>query len=379
MAAERNVFAVGRGQYENIGDIILRRPLLDWAREGGRLHVYVGNSPDGYDEALGVGDDDVIYRSLPKWYSALLKSALKGTASSIYKPGEIQLTLVGMKEHLVMLPAAALIRARGGSVSRIGVGARNFAPLPRAVMWPSNALSSYTRWRDDSTAEYLGFGSAMPDLGYAEGLSDADLAAAIDDTSRDVMVISLRDDVDVAPRPYPDEEWFAGITSFARSQGLEIWVVTQVAVDNDRSRRLVKDLGANLLEWSEIADHAAQEARLRALYRRTRVAASDRLHVIIAAFTEGAAPVGLQLYGEDKEQKVVRHFGTIGIDDVAVNTSGMPAAELADSLARITSKRGDMLRRLLIARGRLSDVRGELIAVLSDEPADTLTAEVVVG
>lgn len=371
MTLEQDVFAVGRGQYENIGDIILRRPLLDWAREGGRLHVYVGDSPDGYDEGLGVGGDDIIYRSLSKWYLALLSSALKGKASSIYKPGEIQLTVIGMKEHVVMLPAVALVRIRGGSVSRIGVGARNFAPLPRALMWPSNALSTYTRWRDDRTAEYLGFGAAMPDLGFAEGLEDAGLASTLNDSDaeRNVMVISLRDDSEVAPRPYPKAAWFEGVRSYADAENLELWVVTQVSVDNDRSRRLAADLGAQLLEWGHLKDHAEQERRLRALYRRTRVAASDRLHVIIAAFTEGAVPVGLQL---DDSDKVSRHFSSIGIDDVALNTSGLSAPELTAALARIGGGRVEKIEKLLDARARLATVRADLTALLTrKQPAAT--------
>lgn len=376
MASQRDVFAVGRGQYENIGDIILRRPLLNWAREAGTLHVYVGHSPQGYDEGLGLTADDVVYRSFSKWYAALIKSALRGNASSVYKPGEIQLTLVGMKEHLVMLPAAALVRMRGGSVSRIGVGARNFAPLPRAIMWPSNALSSYSRWRDDRTAEYFGFGSPMPDLGFEEGMSDEELASAVADTHRDVMVVSLRNDVEVAPRPYPDRAWLDGIRAFADKEQLKLWVITQVSVDDSRSRQLARDLDADLLEWPESADHAVQEARLRALYRRTRVAASDRLHVIIAAFTEGAAPAGLQL---DDADKVSRHFATIGVEDVAVNTTGMAADDLAAALERIETARPEMLARLIEARQRLSVVRGEFADLHADEPVAGVYAGAVVG
>lgn len=363
MAPARDVFAVGRGQYENIGDIILRRPLLNWAREGAaRLHVFVGDSPDGYDEGLGLTAHDVVYRSLGAWYRALVKSALRGTAHSVFKPGEIQLTLVGMKEHVVMLPAAALVRLRGGSVSRIGVGARDFAPLPRAIMWPSNALSSFTRWRDDRTAEYLGFGESMPDLGFGEGMNAEELAIAARDDARDVMVVSLRYDTEVAPRPYPSAEWLAGIRTFADARGLTIWVVSQVSVDDVRSRRLARDLDAELLAWPEPTDHSGQEELLRALYRRTLVAASDRLHVIIAAFTEGAAPVGLQL---DDSDKVSRHFATIGIDDIAINTSALTPDALAGELARITDRRGEMLEKLIVAHCRLASVRASFASLLT--------------
>lgn len=369
MNRKRDIFAVGRGQYENIGDIILRRPLLDWARAAGTLHVYVGNSPEGYDEGLGLQPEDRVYRSFWKWHAALVRAALAGTADSIYKPGEIQLSLIGMKEHLVMLPAASLVRLRGGSVARIGVGARNFAPLPRALMWPSNKLSSYTRWRDDGTAAYLGFGEAMPDLGYAEGMSDGELAASIepDATPRDLMVVSLRYDIEVAPRPYPTRAWIDGVRLAAERLGLKLCVVTQITVDDERSAQLAADLGgAELVPWAGPDGHAEQEARLREVYRRTAVAASDRLHVIIAALTEGAAPVGLQL---DDADKISRHFSTIGIEDVAVNSVGLSAEQLADRIVAIAGRRSEIVTALLGARLRLAGVRAQLLSRLTREPA----------
>lgn len=373
--ARRQIFAVGRGQYENIGDVLLRRPLLDWARESGRLHVYVGRSPAGYDEGLGLQPGDVVYRSFARWYAALAATALAGTADSLYKPGELQLTLVGMKEHLAMLPAVALVRARGGRVARIGAGARNFARVPRLLMWPSNALSTYTRWRDDRTAAYLGFGPAMPDLGFGEGTDDAGLAAAIDETDRDLLLVSLRDDTEVAPRPYPSTAWFDGIRRAADLLGLRIGVVTQVSVDEPRTRRLAADLGAEVVEgWDDLDDFVGQEARLRALYRRAAVVASDRLHVIIAGVTEGAAPVGLQL---DDSDKISRHFDTIGVRDVSLTTTALDADAIADGIVAIARRRGEVLRRLLDARARLHAVRADLRRLLdrAPEPQPTTAAQ----
>lgn len=363
MNRERDIFAVGRGQYENIGDVLLRRPLLDWAREAGRLHVYVGHSPEGYDEGLGLRPEDVVYRSFGSWYAALLKAAAAGTADSLYKPGEIQLTLVGMKEHVAMLPAVALVRLRGGRVARIGAGARNFAPLPRAIMWPSNALSSYTRWRDDRTAQYLGFGPSMPDLGFSDGMPEAELLATLEPSAppRDLLVVSLREDTEVAARPYPNSAWFAGIREAADRLGLGICVVTQVSVDNERSVRLASDLDADIVEWPALADHGPQEERLRAVYRRTAVVASDRLHVIIAGFTEGAAPVGLQL---DDSDKISRHFSTIGVDDITVNTSALTGGQIADRVVEIAGRRDAAIRSLVAARARLAGVRADLHALL---------------
>ncbi|MBD7917240.1 hypothetical protein H9657_02975 [Cellulomonas sp. Sa3CUA2] len=368
MTPRRDVFAVARGQYENVGDVLLRRPLLRWARESGsRLHVYVGHSPDGYDEGLALEPDDVVYRSFARWYAALVRSAWAGRASSLFKPGEIQLTLVGTKEHLVMLPAVALVRARGGAVLRVGAGARGFAPLPRALVRPSILLTTFTRWRDEATAAYLGGGPAMPDLGYAEGAGTATLRAARDGADeRDVLVVSFRADAEVAPRPYPTPAVVEALRRYAAEEGLETWVVTQVSVDDERSHRLAADLDAHVLGWPQATGHDVQEERLRALYRRARVVLSDRLHVVIAAFTEGAAPVSLQL---DASDKAARHLSTIGVHDVTVDATGLDAGTVLERVRTAAGRRADALDALLVARERLDDVRGDVVRLLAGHDA----------
>ena len=359
------VFAIGRGQYENIGDVILRRQLLDWVRPAGEMHVYVGNSPAGYDEGLQLHSTDVVYRSLADWYRVALSSALRGEAAYVFKPGEIQLTLIGMKEHLSMLPLLAALRLRGGSAIRAGVGTRNYSPLPRALMRPSIALSTITLWRDVSTGAYMGTGEVMPDLAFGEGADDEAVASFRDPSPRrDVLVVSMRSDEPV--RPFPSAEWIQGVKSYAARHDLEVWAVTQVQVDNDRTLRLARELGGQALTWDELKDHAAQERRLRDLYRRTEIALSDRLHVIVAAFTEGAIPVGSLV---DHDDKVDRHFRTIGIDGVSVTTSGLTAEQFADRLAQLAGQRRQMFEALLAARSRLRHHRDAVQRVLGLEPS----------
>ncbi|GAA1510497.1 hypothetical protein BJ978_000125 [Agromyces terreus] len=354
------IFAVGRGQYENVGDIILRRPLLDWVRPLGQLHVYVGHSPDGYDEGLGLAPDDVVYRSFTSWYRAAMAAAIAGEASYVFKPGEIQLTLIGMKEHVSMLPLLATIRLRGGRAVRAGVGTRNYAPVPRAIMGPSIRLSDLTLWRDVTTAEYMRRGEAMPDLAFGEGAPDELIPAfAAGEGERDVLVVSMR--ADDPARPYPSREWIRGVRAYADRHGLAIWAVTQVQVDNDTSRRLAHDLGGELLEWDELSGHDVQECRLRELYRRTAIALSDRLHVIIAAFTEGAVPVGSLV---DVSDKIDRHFATIGIDDLSLATGRMTADDLVDALETLAGRRAEMFDRLVEARARLDERREQVQATL---------------
>ncbi len=358
----RTIFAVARGQYGNIGDVMLRRQLLDWVRDAGPLHVYLGDAPPGYAEGLALQPQDVTYCSLRRWYAAALRAAAAGRGAYVFKPGEIQLTLLGLKEHLVMLPLLAVLRVRGGRAVRVGVGTRGFARLPRALVRPSVALSDLTLWRDDATAAYLG-GSAMPDLAFGEGADDEVLAeAGAGAGDRDVLVVSLRGDGD--ERPYPTPAALAGIAAHARAHGLEVWTVTQVQVDDERAAALAADLGGRALRWGEARGHDAAERELRALYARAAVVVSDRLHVLVAAFTEGAVPVAGAVVASEK---IARHLSTIGVDDVGLDLRGDDAGAVERRIDVLAGRRPEAFDALRRARARLQGHRAEVLGVLRDD------------
>lgn len=352
-ADDCEIFVPGVGQYENIGDIILRRQLLRWLRPLGRLHVYIGRAHDGYEAALELSRDDVVYSSFARWYVAGLGAALGRSVHYVFKPGEIQLTLAGLKEHLAMVPLCALIRARGGSVLRIGSGTRNMAPVPRLLLMPSIMLANRVWWRDPGTAAYLGHGEVMPDLAFAEG---DEPSTALASRRRDLLVVSMRGD-----RPMGGEAWIDGIRQFAGAHGLRIQVVTQVARDAPMSARLAAALEGDLLNWDGRA-HAAQEARLRAVYRLARFAISDRLHVLIAAFSHGVIPVGAL---NDRSDKIARHFAAAGIEDIAFEAATLNAAGLAMRLERAAQTGAGALAHLPEVRERLQLVREQAAAVIS--------------
>ena len=354
--APKQIFVPARGQFDNIGDILLRRQLLDWLRGNGPLHVYLGQSPEGYAEGLRLQPEDVLYRSFKEWYLAAFRSAVRGSASYVFKPGEIQLTLIGMKEHVAMLPVLVLVRARMGVVARIGVGSRNFARVPRAMIWPSIALSNLTLWRDSDTAEYLGNGSVMPDLGFGEG-SGGTAPESVD--GRDLLIVSMRSD-----QPYPSTEWLAAVRDIAARHGLQIRAVTQVVRDNDKTIRLAADLGGEADGWDGTG-HDLQEERLRKHYRRAVIAISDRLHVLVGAVTEGAVPAALLVNSSDK---IARHFAAAGIHDVSIATAGLSDTDLSARLDHLIGRREGIQSQLLTARGELQSANDRLDQVLSGGP-----------
>jgi len=345
----RRIFVPAIGQYDNIGDIILRRPLLNVLRPLGELHVYLGAYPAGYRAALRLEPGDVVYRSFASWYRALLAAAIRGEADYIFKPGEIQLTLRGMREHVGMLPALIAVRARRGAVLRIGAGARNRAAVARAMMRPSLALTHASVWRDAGTADYLG-GDWMPDLGFAEG------NAPSEGQPRPLMLVSMRGDL-----PMPGAAWIDAVCYYARAHDLLLHVVTQVARDDDRTRALAAALGAASLPWDGI-DHLDQEEALRGLYRRAAVVASDRLHVLIAAATEGATVVAPLVSGRDK---IDRHFGAAGFTAVSIVTDALSSDEIADAISTVVTDQANAPEALATARASIAAVNGRIANLIS--------------
>lgn len=355
------IYVPGIGQYDNIGDIVLRRRLLRWLAPLGRLHVFVGNAPAGYAESLDLGGDHVFYRSFASWYRAGMADALKGRAAYVFKPGEIQITFPGLKEHVSLLPLLLALRLRSQPVIRVGAGARGFEPIPRMLMRPSLALSDLVLWRDKRTRDYLGTGEVMPDLAFAEGPP-----MPRGSEQRPLLTVSMRSD-----RPEPSDAWVDAIRTFAQAAGLEVVTIVQVERDAERSRVLAERLGARFDPWPG-ADHQGHEEHLRSIYRQTSVAVSDRLHVLITALTEGAAPAALLV---DESDKIARHFDAAGITSVAVPTAGMDALALTKVLEDTARAWPRFEGQLAAAREALESVRLRVASVLTGTAPRRATAE----
>ena len=324
-SSDLEIFVPGIGQYDNIGDIILRRPLLDWLRDSGRLHVYVGNSPMGYDGGLRLQPSDVVYRSFRSWYFAAIRSSVTRRTAYFFKPGEIQLTLAGMKEHVAMVPLLLLLRAKGFRSARIGSGTKNDSRLYSKIVRSIVRLSNLSLWRTRSTFSQLGGDGVMPDLAFGEG-SGTELGNG----ARDSLIVSMRSD-----RADPTAAWFDAITSIAESRGLKIVTVTQVHRDESKSALLAKKLGGSHVGWDG-TDHSSQEKLLREHYSRAVMVVSDRLHVLVAALTEGAIPIALLV---DESAKISSHFEAASLPTVTISSREKTAEQIVVEVLSIEDKR----------------------------------------
>lgn len=314
------IFVPVVGQYENIGDVVLRRELVEWLEGMGEMHAYVGRSPLSYDEALDLPGDVVTYRGVGGWARALLTSVVRGDAIAyVYKPGEIQLTWRGLKEHIGMLPLVVATRARGGLVIRVGAGSRNFDKLPTVLFRSTLGLSNYTMWRDVRTADELGRGGVMPDLGFGQ-TEETEVVGAV----RDRLTVTMRGD-----RTPPSATWREAIAGAADELGLRLTIVTQVERDERLSEELASEWHGDYVRW-EGRSHREQEREIRRVFAESALVVSDRLHALIVAISEGA---GVASITDSPTDKIERHFAAAGIPIVVFDTRDRSAEDIRASIA----------------------------------------------
>ncbi|UZN04119.1 polysaccharide pyruvyl transferase family protein [Cellulomonas sp. S1-8] len=306
-----DVFVSAVGQHDNIGDTVLRRAYLDVVRPLGRLHVFVGDKPDGYVAGLRLGGEDVVHRAPASWRAAVRQGLLTGACYG-FDSGETEVRRPYAKRYARLAPLLAVNRARGGIALQVGTGVRE-AQAWRLPISAVLRLCDVVTWRDGFSRDLMRVGTVAPDWGFALGPDETTLRA---DTDRPLLAVAVRQGTGDVRREPPDAAWAARVRTLADGLGLTPVVVTQVGRDGPTGDRLAHDLGAEHVAWHD-DDHAGQEDRLRDVYRRCRYVLSDRLHVVVVAATEGAVPVGLTAAtapggAPDKVERTLTAAGLVG-------------------------------------------------------------------
>ncbi len=289
---------------------------------------------------------------------------MTATASSaqgaviVGKPGELQASFSGMREHVATLPFVVLLRRRGGLAIRVGAGLRTFEQPWTFMLRQIARQSDVCYWRDPDTHRHLHGDGWVPDLAFAQGSSNNQLRDRILH-ARSKLVISYRGD-----RPAPSNAVVTAIARFASSARLIPTVVSQVARDDTMTRDLAARLRCSAIQWNDY-DLLSQEERLRRAYAQSVVVVSDRLHVLIAAATEGAVPAALL---DGPNAKIERHFALLPSSDARLGprTSGPASPAALQSFLGEQVEKADAVVELVSAyRARLASVERLISARVS--------------
>lgn len=341
------VFASALGQVDNVGDTALRRAFLDTVRQAGQLQVFVGSRSDGYLSGLGLHDSDTLHRSSDRWRSALSRSVAQGPIIHAFNAGEMELERAYAMRYLRLAPLLAANRVRGGHAVHAGFGIRTPTRW-RVPIASVLRVCDIVSWRDAASRQAMGVGGVAPDWAFGLGASDEELLSAGSADNRSSIAVAIRYNDLV-----PDDTWVSNLRSLADDLGAGITVAAQIRRDGPLAEQLADRLGGDALTW-ESDDHAAQEARLRDLYRRSSVLVTDRLHGAVMAVTEGAVPLAL---GRAPGSKVTRTLGAVGIAGVAVNRRLPDAAHLIGTAHEVLGRRAAIMRHVAQARADLAELR----------------------
>lgn len=338
------------GQFNNVGDGIIRRRALDWVRGVEEVHVYVGDAPQEWVTQLRLDPGTVVYR--PEQHARWMRgAALAGRrALVVLAPGETSLLLRDLPREVKLLALAALLRATGGAMVSPPRHVRFSAAPTIAVHRLSARLLRVAMWRTQQTADRMGVGESLPDIGFDETPVVGDPWA-----ERGTLMVSLR-----GKRPVPSRAWTDGVTAFARRQGLHVQTFAQVSSDEERARELAGVLGAEHLPWGD-RDLLAHEEHLRQAYGRARLVLSDRLHVVIMAMLSGALVAEVV---DAPSEKVRDHLAQVGLTGLTLDSATTDADGVADFLDGVLARRSEVADRLATGRARLAEAADRVRAMV---------------
>jgi hypothetical protein len=333
------------GPAGNIGDALIRRGTLDWARDtSDELVAYTGAAPDVWLEQLGMPHNATVLRSkksVRRWLWMLATS--RNRPVLVFEAGEVPLDRGNGLRELVFLAETIIVRLKRGVVVRPPRGIR--APTNPSAWLHARAahLSQIALWRDRASARIAGSTRVVPDIGFAAGIRQGQ-------TERNELIVSLR-----GARPTPNPQWVAAVRTFAEEQSLQIRTVVQVWEDEDRAHELADALGGVFEPWGD-TDSVAQEAQLRERYDRAKLVVSDRMHVLVLAALSGAVPVELV---PNPTGKISAAFDTIRLHGISLDASTATADAMQQFLR-------EQLTRGTQVRERVSAADRELAAVEAD-------------
>lgn len=326
------------GPADNIGDALLRRATLEWARgTSEQLVAYTGIAPDIWLDQLGIPSDTVLLRSkrsIPRWLWLLLTAPARPVL--VFEAGEIPLDRGNVLRELVFVAETLIVRLKRGVVVRPPRGIRAATRAAARIHAIGARLSQITLWRDAVSAGIVRTGCVAPDLGFGAGIR-----SGVPWDDRHELIVSLR-----GARPFPDESWIAAVRATAVRERLRIRTVVQVREDENRSRELAAALGGEVDVWGT-RSAVDQEKRLRDRYDGARIVISDRLHVLILAALSGAVPVEVVARPTGK---ITGALATIGLAGVSLDTT--VDSDRIEQFLSAQLTRSDEVRRLVTAAAR---------------------------
>lgn len=341
------IIASVQAQHQNLGDLVIRRNMLDWLRDLPDVRVIAGDMPDPYLEALRIPKDHRVFSGLSQ---ALVQKPVS-PLSLVFAPGEQRL----LREKAALVPSAAnlaislLAKASGGRVAKLGRGFHGSDTFALGLERIQTRISDQTLVRDSEASKLLYSAQIMPDIALSGGVSSNHWESPKND-HRNGLCVSFRFD-----RTAPANELEPAVRALRETVGDQLIVPTQVEFDEHSNKELARVLGGEFVGWD--GSHLDQLKVVEEAYGKVRIVVSDRLHVLLFGMLRGAIPLGIET---GKHHKLIRQLSPLGLEEFVIDWSQIGV--LGEWSRNILPKADGLVsQRLAEAQGRLLETRRRFV------------------
>lgn len=351
-------------QSENLGDLAIRKVVLDWLTETGLpMKIFVGHMPASYVEAFGLDNRNYqLYTSSFKFQLALVRDLLARRAHLVFAPGPQILGGTASAQHSISLSNflplgkqtinlfnTLAVRATGGKTLSIGRSLRGYDRMSLLLERTRQRFTSIYCVRDTTSSRVLDRPlKTVPDVAFQISL------VPTADCPRPLMILSFRGDTTI------EAEAVKHAATLAMHNGLQPVLLTQVKTDARLHRQLSNELQIEHIDWGQ-RTHREQMLVVESTYNAAQVVISNRLHSLIFGARVGATPIAVSHEGNDKLHSTLAHIvPTLEVAGEDVAWTKIQPRHLNGELRR------DILAAVSSANSSLEDLRSELLLVIGE-------------
>lgn len=323
------VFYSLRTQYENLGDLIINKTLLDELRNYGKLIVDDQGVPEWFCQNLEITSEERAGKYGLKFNALVLLSGMKTLfqpSTKIYlvtPPGHIyNSTAITWKHALKTSAFAFMLDVFGVRVCRFGASVGPFSSLGQIVEKVQSQFMHFYSVRDTISANYarsIGIQKVeiFPDLAWLmEQKSNREAITS----GNNYVVFSFRE----SSHSLDDSDNYRNCLYRTLDAVVELvcnkWEKNLViSYQVDRDRKICEDIKTryqNCCNASFIEDKV-DSLSLYTLYGRASMVFSNRLHVLMFAMASGSCPIAV--IDTAKHNKVTGIFSDAGLNQLILD------------------------------------------------------------
>jgi polysaccharide pyruvyl transferase WcaK-like protein len=316
MNRKSTAFMSIKTQFDNVGDALIIRELINNLARRATVHLDLSRCPKEFIENIGIGQNRQIFLSAGPvallWQ--LLFSRLKGEQTFYFLiPGGMN-GEKSLKSYLfgnIFNIALALLKIIGVSVCQIGISYEKIGRRHASLLRKRTKILSHHYVRDTGSLEYarsigLTVSGVIPDLAFSLFGSPVKT-----DIPRETLAFSFRFDKDKQLKGNME----TAIATFCRNQPAHrrFRFVAQVARDKTQLEEIAASMALEFPGRVEFVPSWNDIDTCRDVYRDCEAIYSNRLHALLMAASAGCKPVAV--VDSQKDPKIIGIFNDLDLGE----------------------------------------------------------------